>query len=62
LAATVFLYFKVKTAPQPWQAIAQRFCSIPFYLVKLKEKACKYPAGIPVCPKNRADTSANQMN
>ena len=29
IAIAYFIIEKKKTAPQPWQAIAQRFCSIP---------------------------------
>ena len=32
-----FLFRKRKTASQPWQAIAQRFCSIPIYLSVLND-------------------------
>jgi hypothetical protein len=32
-----FLFRKRKTASQPWQAIAQRFCSIPVCRTDSKE-------------------------
>ena len=42
IAIAYFIIEKKKAAPQPWQAIAQRFCSTGSYLF-LNGNAIKFP-------------------
>ena len=37
IAIAYFIIEKKKAVPQPWQAIAQRFCSIQVYKIKKME-------------------------